>query len=305
MGLTRRLLRALCVLLLAVSVRPEALLTEQRRGVLKHAIKKAIGGGVPGAVAGAVQVSTLMWMRTTLNYQYRYGVSFFEAARRLYGKGGLLRFYKGIEFALLQGPLSRFGATAANDGIMALLADSDASLSLKTGCGAFLAAAWRVTIMPVDTCKTVLQVHGREGFEVLGARVRSGDLRALYQGSLAVWMIALTSHFPWFFVHNVLDAAMVLPPPGARRMARNALIGFASSITSDICSNSARVLKIMKQSATADDDMTYTAAIKEILKHGGILHLFGRGLLTRMCVNAVQSIVFTVVWKYMTQRHIK
>ena len=37
------------------------------------------------------------------------------------GLSGVLRFYKGIGPALLQGPLSRFGDTAANDGAMALM----------------------------------------------------------------------------------------------------------------------------------------------------------------------------------------
>jgi hypothetical protein len=36
-------------------------------------------------------------------------------------QGGFWRFYEGVGFALLQGPLSRFGSTAANDGIIALL----------------------------------------------------------------------------------------------------------------------------------------------------------------------------------------
>ena len=36
-------------------------------------------------------------------------------------QGGYARFYDGVGFALLQGPLSRFTSTAANDGVIALL----------------------------------------------------------------------------------------------------------------------------------------------------------------------------------------
>ena len=66
-----------------------------------------------------VQVSTLMWMRTTMNYQYRYGMSTTQALKAIYADGGgglrgVLRFYKGFLPALVQGPLSRFGDTAAN-----------------------------------------------------------------------------------------------------------------------------------------------------------------------------------------------
>lgn len=33
-------------------------------------LKDAIGGGIPGAAAMGVQVLSLMWLRTVLNYQY-------------------------------------------------------------------------------------------------------------------------------------------------------------------------------------------------------------------------------------------
>lgn len=89
--------------------------------VLKEAAWKASGGGIAGAGAMAVNVCALMWMRTTVNFQYRYGMGTFEAMRHLYndggrGLGGIRRFYQGIGPALFQGPLSRFGDTAANAG---------------------------------------------------------------------------------------------------------------------------------------------------------------------------------------------
>jgi len=45
--------------------------------IFRKAGRKALGGGLPGAAAGVVQVFTLMWLRTTINYQCRYGSSFF------------------------------------------------------------------------------------------------------------------------------------------------------------------------------------------------------------------------------------
>ena len=53
-------------------------------------------------------------MRTTMNYQYRYGTTTRQALATLYKEGGggingVLRFYKGYLPALAQGPLSRFG----------------------------------------------------------------------------------------------------------------------------------------------------------------------------------------------------
>ena len=39
------------------------------------ALNRAIGGGLSGSAAMVMQVSSLMWLRTTMNYQYRYGTS--------------------------------------------------------------------------------------------------------------------------------------------------------------------------------------------------------------------------------------
>ena len=48
--------------------------------------------------------------------------------------GGIRRFYRGYGPALLQGPISRFGDTAANVGILALLeSHPDLPIFVKTG----------------------------------------------------------------------------------------------------------------------------------------------------------------------------
>ena len=79
--------------------------------IIEKASKRALGSGGAGASAMVVQVCSLMWMRTIMNYQYRYGTSTAEAARLLYKQGGIRRFYRGVGPALLQGPLSRFSDT--------------------------------------------------------------------------------------------------------------------------------------------------------------------------------------------------
>ena len=136
--------------------------------ILKAASDRALSGGLAGAGAMVVQVSTLMWMRTVMNYQYRHGYTTTQAIRILYtdgggGLSGVLRFYKGFAPALLQGPLSRFGDTAANVGALALLDSYDATKGLpvgvKTLTASASAAAFRMFLMPVDCLKTTLQVH--------------------------------------------------------------------------------------------------------------------------------------------------
>lgn len=48
--------------------------------------------------------------------RFSYGTSMSQALKHLYKDGGVVRFYRGLGPALLQGPLSRFGDTAANAG---------------------------------------------------------------------------------------------------------------------------------------------------------------------------------------------
>ena len=55
---------------------------------------------------------------------------------------------------------------------------------LQTVCASAAAAGWRVVITPLDTAKTVLQVEGAAGLELLGKRVAAGGLGVLYAGAL-------------------------------------------------------------------------------------------------------------------------
>lgn len=139
------------------------------RDILRKAGKRALGGGVPGAVAMGAQVLTLMPLRSTMNYQYRYGnTSTATAVRTLYADGGLRRFYRGVGPALFQGPLSRFGDTAANSGMLTLLESFDSTKGLpvgvKTAAASTAAAAWRIFLM--RTCCWFL-AQSRKSFCVI------------------------------------------------------------------------------------------------------------------------------------------
>jgi hypothetical protein len=94
---------------------------------------------------------------TQVNYQYRTGVSFPTALKTLYADGGIPRFYRGVLPAMLQGPLSRFGDTAANTGVLTLMDNVEATKNLnvgfKTVAASAAAAIFRIFLMPIDTVK--------------------------------------------------------------------------------------------------------------------------------------------------------
>eukprot|EP01004_Peranema_trichophorum_P005044 NODE_3923_length_1260_cov_206.904134_g3442_i0.p1 GENE.NODE_3923_length_1260_cov_206.904134_g3442_i0~~NODE_3923_length_1260_cov_206.904134_g3442_i0.p1 ORF type:complete len:355 (-),score=74.63 NODE_3923_length_1260_cov_206.904134_g3442_i0:135-1199(-) len=267
--------------------------------ILTRAGKRALGGGIPGAVAMVAQVSALMWLRTTMNYQYRHGTSMTTALKTLYKDGGVVRFYRGYFAALAQGPLSRFGDTAANSGMLALLESYDATknlpVSVKTVSASAVAAAFRLFLMPIDTVKTIMQVEGKNGFPALMAKARKGGVPVFFHGSMAAAGATFIGHFPWFYTHNVLDQKLPKQNTLLKKLLRNATIGFCSSVVSDVCSNSVRVIKTTKQ--TSATVISYPQALKMVLESEGYKGLFLRGLTTRIAANACQGMLFTVVWK--------
>lgn len=174
-----------------------------------------------------------------------------------------------------------------------------APVDLQVACSG-AAALWRIGIMPVDTVKTTLQVQGgAAGVDQLKKRLRERGPGTLYEGALATSAATFVGHYPWFATYNYLSATFPPPPPGSPQLAtlaHNAGLGLCASIVSDTCSNSLRVVKTTKQ--TAEEPMSYPAAVAKVLSEGGPTALFGRGLATRFLTNGLQGMLFSVLWKY-------
>ena len=67
-------------------------------------LMKAVSSSVSAAKGAFGQVTILMWTRTAMNYQYKFGGTFGESISSLVEEGGVGRLYSGIGFALLQVP---------------------------------------------------------------------------------------------------------------------------------------------------------------------------------------------------------
>jgi len=270
--------------------------------VLKKAKDAALRGGLAGAASMGVNVLALMWLRTTVNYQYRYGTSTMTALKTLYADGGIPRFYRGLLPALFQGPLSRFGDTAANTGIIAAF-EANASLAalptlVKTVAASVTAAAFRIFLMPIDTLKTTMQVEGAGGMTKLMTKFRTNGFGTFYQGALAASSATFVGHYPWFATNNLLEEKIPQPAKDdfLGKLGRRAFIGFCSSAVSDTCSNSIRVIKVYKQAST--EYISYPDAVRSVIKTDGLGGLFGRGLQTKIISNGFQGIMFSILWKY-------
>jgi len=235
-----------------------------------------------------------------------------QAIKTLYadgGKGvrGVLRFYKGFLPALVQGPLSRFGDTAANTGALALLDSYDSTKNLPIGVKTLTASAsaaiFRMFLMPVDCLKTTLQVEGANGLPMLASKIKANGPGVLWYGAVASATATFVGHYPWFYTNNMMHE--YLPPPEqfmpflgspfAQKLARNAVVGFCSSAVSDTISNSIRVIKTVKQ--THPDKLTMAECASLVIKKDGVIGLFGRGLSTRIITNGLQGLMFNVMWR--------
>jgi len=247
-----------------------------------------------------LQVLLLMPLRTIMNYQYRFGNSFAGATKILYQEG-FGRYYQGIGAALVQGPVSRFGDTAANAGILALLQSNsylkDLPSPVKTIFASLCAAAFRMILTPVDTLKTTLQVQGARGTTLLRQRIKMNGVGSLWWGAFATAAATFVGHYPWFATYNFLSEAIVEPPkhPLGIWLLRLAFIGFVASIVSDSVSNSLRVVKTYRQ--VNDIQVSYVDAARLVIREDGILGLFGRGLPTRILCNGLQGLLFSILWK--------
>jgi len=262
---------------------------------------KALNGGIAGASAMVFQVSSLMWMRTTMNYQYAEGGTLKNTIKLLYKQGGISRFYRGYSAAILQGPLSRFGDTAANAGIMELTKDSNLPIAVRTGLASLTAGGFRILIMPIDAFKTTLQVRGDNGLNVIKGKIKTNGIRTLWNGSLASASATVIGHYPWFMTYNYLNSYIDKQDSFIGNLSRQAFIGFSSSIVSDTCSNSLRVIKTTRQ--TYQTNISYSNVVKNIIKHDGVRGLFFRGLDTRILANGINGMMFSVLWKFFMDKY--
>jgi len=262
--------------------------------IVDKASKKALSGGLAGMGAQAINVLTMMWMRTIMNYQYRYGGTMTEVTRKLWAEGGIPRFYRGLAPGLVQAPVARFGDTAANDGALAALEHTSLPTAAKTMAASGVAAGFRLFLMPIDAWKTTKQVEGKDGLKKLIEKSKKHPT-ALWQGGVGAMTATWVGHYPWFYTNNQLRETLPQFDFAYGKYVRNAVIGFASAAVSDTCSNSLRVLKTTRQ--TSLEPVGYLQSAKSIIEKEGYAGLFGRGLKTRILTNGIQGALFTIGWR--------
>lgn len=134
---------------------------------------------------------------------------------------------------------------------------------------------------------------------MLAAKAKVGGPSIFFAGALAASSATFVGYYPWFYAHNYLQEKLPKPDKMLMRLCRNALIGILSSFVSDIFSNGIRVVKTVKQ--TSSEIVSYPKAVAMVIQKDGITGLLFRGLATRVWAHGIQSMVFTVAWKFIEE----
>ena len=262
----------------------------------------ALHAGAAGLLAMAIQILIFMWLRTAAAYQFRYGNTggLLATLRHLWAVGGIRRLYAGVQIAVVYGPLCRFCDTAAN-GFALQSIDAHRPLWQRTAVASLLAASMRFAIYPLEAIKTSQQVDGTD--VALWVRVRRDGCHVLYFGAGVALPAVLLSHYPWYLIHNLLDASVPNAADSALyTAARNATIGMLAAIAADCCTNVLRVLKTMRQ--TDPHAPSYGELIETVVEQDGMCGFFLRGLSARLAASVLQSAFFNTAWHYIAAHHI-
>lgn len=268
--------------------------------ILYSKFKRSLHVGVSGSKTMAFNIVSLMWLRTVMNYQYRYGTSFPNTIAILYREGGIRRFYSGMTYALLEAPLIKFFDTFSNSIVLSLTSSSSIPIFLRTILSSCMASSVKALLAPLDTVKTMYQVHGKEAPKMIKEKINQYGIKCLYHGFSASILAGIISHYPWFVTHNYLEE--ILPKNKIKnRFIRNAFIGFTSSSVASVTSNFIRVIKTSRQTSLID--RSYVKVAEKIRMKSGLRGLLFRGLAVRLVSNGIQGLCFNVIWKYLQDRN--
>lgn len=268
--------------------------------IARKAFRAASAGGLSGAVAAATQVTSFMWLTTTISFQHRSGLSAREALRYLYTQGGVRRMYAGLTPTIAYGSLARLGDVGSNTAVLHMLEHrADIPIAVKTALSSAVAAGLRGALVPLEAFKQNLQIRGKEGgLRLLHDRFHNAGVRGLWHGAAASCTSAFVAHFPMFLAVNTMSRAMPVMHDDASRLRKilcNGCIGFTATMVADTANNGFKVVATTQQTNKMIKPSLRVA--KDIMKKDGVFGFLVRGLKTRLCSSALQNAFFVVVWK--------
>merc|ERR1712185_376190 len=101
--------------------------------------------------------------------------------------------------------------------------------------------------------------------------MEKGGVPVLWAGWEGNYISNVVGNYPWFATMNFLQKNVPVPSGNVQKLIRSAILGAIASSVSDVVSNSIRVVKTKKQTATNNEG--YGQCISQIVKYGGMYAL--------------------------------
>ena len=249
-----------------------------------------------GLITASTQISTLIWLRTIMIYQYEYNTTFNNTFKNLYKDGGLMRFYKGYIPSLIICNLCRFNDLNA----YYLMQQYDYSIYTKTTYISLMSCMTRLLVTPIDNLDIHYQLYGNNGFKILKNKIYNNNFAILYNGSFMWANIHCLSTFTWFLTHEYLNTFYLKFNIFNSNQKCNLFIeniyycvnGFTCYVLCDIITNTLRVVKLKKQTS----NKSYYNCIRQIYNNYNF-NGFYRGFHTRLLYQGIQNSLFVLLWK--------
>ena len=150
---------------------------------------------------------------------------------------------------------------------------------------------WKVLLMPFDTISNSYQVNGKSALDIVKKKVKINGLKTLYDGTTIYGAITLINCSVWLYVYNNLNLKL---NEDMNNDLRNGIIGFSSTIISDLVVNPLRIVKTYKQSSI--DAITYNEIYKNVFSSMKLSNFY-RGIKVKMVFNCFNSSLYIILWK--------
>ena len=245
---------------------------------------------IAGGIAGVSNVYLTYPLRTVVKIQYVEGLTIIDSVKKLYNQNKLIRFYSGVNPTLFRvgfgrcleaGSYSYFNNENLNTKFNNVI-----EVSTITTIGKLL-------MTPLDTISNSYQVNGKKlGKKYLINKYNNQGIKSLYYGLVPNLLISFIGHYIWFSSFSYLDYN--IKDEIINNNIKNGLIGFSSSIVSDIVINPIRIIKTIKQSEKKNT--SYLEIIENTFSDKINKNIF-RGMYLRTFINAFNSSIYVILWK--------
>lgn len=259
-----------------------------------------------GFTAGLINSFIFHPPKTIIKYQYVNGSSLAFTLTKMVYNEDKLRLFRGISPNIIKYSVGKMGEASIYTYFKNI--DKDNNEISKLSMTSLYITLWRINLMPFDTMSNTLQVHGQEGYQIIKRRIRSFGIGTLYSGTVIYGLINYINCFTWFGIYNTMNNLLDNDINGnilrndkngniinANNDIKNGIIGFTSTLGSDIINNPFRVIKTYKQSY--DTRISYTDSFNYIIKEGGYKNLFIRGFGVKTFLNCITSSFYVIMWK--------